>query len=248
MLNPRKSNTEKQQCMLWGIACKLPPKNLIKENKGFLKLCIFLPHFCLYGNTEICIVTWVITHRLLLQTLTCSGDECYIAKQILLDLQKLQNDVYFRLGFTYCEETEQCHGEGCNRPFWPIFSCLPSWVIVCCWARSVNCCFLWCSVVEDFLFSGCPVCKSVEFSLFQPVETSQILLSSQGQGERATVSQAGRASLMETSDVSADVPPLPSYKLVGNCIPPPTGLLRGLVFVLSEIQYVKWGGGLVEMH
>ena len=71
------------------------------------------------------------------------------------------------------------------------------------------------------------------FSLWKLLKYD-VLLSSRGQGERATVSQTGHMGLMQTSDVSADVPPLPSCKLAGKRIPSPTGLLHGLAFALSE--------------
>jgi len=52
-------------------------------------------------------------------------------------------------------------------------------------------------------------------------------------------SPTGHVGLMETSEVSAEVPPLPACRLAGEHIPSPRDLLRGLACALSEIRCVK---------
>lgn len=128
-------------------------------------------------------------------------------------------------------------------PFWLIFSCLASWVrgtLLSVWHKL----FSLVQVVEDFL--DIQFAKLLSFHYFSPwkLVKQDVLQSSQGQWERATVPHAVHMGLMETSDMGTDVLSLPSCKLAGRCIPSSMESLRGLVFVLSKTQGVKRGAGL----
>lgn len=81
--------------------------------------------------------------------------------------------------------------------------------------------------VEDFCSLDVPFAKPFSFhcSTLWKLLKYNVLLTNQGQGERATESHAGHVDPMGTSDMSTDdVPPL-SCTLVGKRIPPPTGLM-----------------------
>lgn len=97
-----------------------------KGKQGIYKAVhLSTPLLSVYGRTKTGIVMWVIPCQLPIHTVICSGDECYVANQILLDFQEMQNDIFFRSGSRRFRRRGNVMVKAVTGHFDPCFPALP---------------------------------------------------------------------------------------------------------------------------